>query len=216
MTEAAVTGAATLARLAHRLHGTAPRHAREHWRLGATLVTEHEAGLRELVPAAPVPAAVLVGLIDHADEPSVLLTVRAADLRRHGGQIAFPGGVMEVADASAAATALREAHEEVGLRADDVTVLGFLPDHVVLTGYRVTPVVARLPPGVPLRLDAREVADTFELPWSVVADGAGHVLSERLFGGVRVPTREIWFAGRRIWGLTAAILMLLREWGTTG
>jgi 8-oxo-dGTP pyrophosphatase MutT (NUDIX family) len=154
---------------------------------------------------------VLVGLVAHEHDPALLLTVRAPDLRHHGGQIAFPGGVMEVADASPSATALREAHEEIGLDAADVEILGYLPDHVVLTGYRVTPVVARVRRGAALMIDHAEVAQVFELPWSVLQDESRHVPSERRFGGVRVPAVDIEYQGHRIWGLTASILMMLRE-----
>ena len=86
------------------------------------------------------PAAVLVALIDPGgalEESSILLTVRATGLRRHAGQVSFPGGRIERDDADAAAAALREAEEEVGLPARASQVLGYLPDHAVISGYRV-------------------------------------------------------------------------------
>jgi len=200
-----------MSRLAQRLAGSQPLHGRDHWRIGAARAVDLLPDLDRLLPAAPVPAAVLVGLVDHGDDPALLLTVRASRLRHHGGQISFPGGRLEDADASPAAAALREAQEEIGLPSSHVEVLGFLPDHLVLTGYRVTPVVARISPGAALRFYATEVDDAFELPWSVLTDDAAILAGERTYGGVTVPMRDIRFGSHRIWGLTAAILLLLRE-----
>ena len=207
----AATVSGALERLALRLAGTQPRHGRDEWRLGSGRAVQVLPELDRMLPAAPVPAAVLVGLLDHADDPALLLTVRAARMRHHAGQISFPGGRLEDSDASPAAAALREAEEEIGLPAEHIEVLGFLPDHLVLTGYRVTPVVARIQPGAALRLDGTEVEDVFELPWSVLTDDAHIVSGERTFGGVTVPVRDIQFGAHRIWGLTAAILLLLRD-----
>jgi 8-oxo-dGTP pyrophosphatase MutT (NUDIX family) len=200
-----------LSRLARRLAGSQPQHGRDHWRVGGARAVDVLPDLDHLLPAAPVPAAVLVGIVDHADDPALLLTVRASRLRHHAGQISFPGGRLEEDDISPAAAALREAREEIGLDARKVDVLGFLPDHLVLTGYRVTPVVARIAPGVTLSMDATEVEDAFELPWSVLTDDAAILTGERTYGGVTIPMRDIRFGSHRIWGLTAAILLTLRE-----
>ena len=211
MNGAAPLASTLVAGLARRLADTVPVHAREHWRLGGARAVDVLPDLDRLLPAAPVPAAVLVGLIDHAHDPALLLTVRNSRLRHHAGQISFPGGRLEAGDASPGAAALREAEEEVGLAPAQVEVLGYLPDHLVLTGYRVTPVVARVPPGLQLSLDESEVDDVFELPWSVLTDDAYVVTGERSFGSVTVPVRDIQFGPHRIWGLTAAILLLLRD-----
>jgi len=200
-----------MSRLVQRLAGSQPLHGRDQWRLGSSRAVDVLPHLDRLLPAAPVPAAVLVGLVDHADDPALLLTVRSSRLRHHGGQISFPGGRLEDDDASPAAAALREAQEEIGLSAGQVEVLGYLPDHLVLTGYRVTPVVARIAPGAPLQVEATEVDDAFELPWSVLTDDTAILSGERTYGGVTIPMRDIRFGSHRIWGLTANILLLLRE-----
>lgn len=215
MSAPALHSPSALQRLEARLRGSQPRHEREAWRFGAMPVAQLDAPLRDAFPAKLVPAAVLVGLVDHPGDPALLLTVRAHDLRAHAGQIAFPGGRMEPGDCSPAEAALREAHEEVGLDPGSATILGYLPDQVSVTGFRVTPVVAQLPESLHLSLDSREVSEVFELPWSTLIDDSRHAREERSFGGVRVTVHSIHHAGHRIWGLTAAILMQLRELGTS-
>jgi 8-oxo-dGTP pyrophosphatase MutT (NUDIX family) len=169
--------------------------------------------LDRLIVAEPVPAAVLAGLIERPEGTSVLLTVRSGQLRNHPGQIAFPGGCLDPRDASPEAAALREANEEIGLTPADAQVIGFLPDHLVLTGYRVTPVVAEISPSFAWVAEATEVDGVFELPWSVLEDASSVHSIERRIGPLLLPMREIHFSGHRIWGLTAFILLLLRDLG---
>lgn len=119
-------------------------------------------------------AAVLIGVVTRPNGPSVLLTQRTAHLRRHAGQVAFPGGRAEPSDGSPAATALREAHEEVGLDPDRVEVLGLMPEYRTGTGYAVTPVVALVDPAHDLVPDPNEVAQAFEVPLSYLMDPANH------------------------------------------
>lgn len=167
--------------------------------------------LAALIPAAPRAAAVLVGLLESAGhEPGIFLTVRAEHLRHHAGQIAFPGGVIEPGDSSPAAAALREAQEEVGLDPAAAQLVGYLPDQFVLTGYRITPVVARLPAGFQPRLDQAEVQASFVLPFSVLLDPASEQASERRVSGIDVTVRDLHFGMHRIWGATAGMLLQLR------
>src|SRR5439155_23870855 len=120
----------------------------------------------------PIPAAVLVPLVNRPLGLQVLLTQRSADLPDHPGQIRFPGGRVEPADASSAAAALREATEEIGLPPDRVSVLGHLSDYETVTGYRVTPVVGWVEPPFAITADPVEVADVFEVPLAFLLDPA--------------------------------------------
>jgi 8-oxo-dGTP pyrophosphatase MutT (NUDIX family) len=165
---------------------------------------------RQLFPEQPTPAAVLMPLVER-DELSVLLTQRATQLRNHAGQVSFPGGRIEPGDAGPAAAALREAREEIGLEASFVTVVGYLPDHLVITGFRVTPVVAFVRPGFTLKPDPREVKDTFEVPLNHIFDPANHRRQRRRshFTGEEVEFVEIPYGERNVWGATSGMLMTL-------
>jgi 8-oxo-dGTP pyrophosphatase MutT (NUDIX family) len=156
------------------------------------------------------PAAVLVGVVDHPD-PSVLLTLRTSDLPNHAGQIAFPGGKIETADASPVAAALREAEEEVGLGAELIEPIGYLDLYLTFTGFRILPVLARVIPNYELRINAREVADAFEVPLAFVMDEANHARKSRDWKGVIRHYYEMPFGERYIWGVTAGILRNLYE-----
>jgi 8-oxo-dGTP pyrophosphatase MutT (NUDIX family) len=153
---------------------------------------------------------VLIGLTETGGEPGVLLTVRAPNLRQHAGQIAFPGGAIEAHDAGPAAAALREAQEEVGLSAADAQLIGYLPDQLVLTGFRITPVIAHIAPQFVPRVDQSEVQDVFELPFDVLMDPGSH--RKRRAGS---PTSKwpcgIHYREHRIWGATAGMLLSLYE-----
>ncbi len=158
-----------------------------------------------------VAAAVLVPIIDRPSGLTVLLTQRTAHLRDHPGQVSFPGGRCEPRDADPQATALREAEEEVGLRPDQVEVIGCLPEYATSTGFRVTPVVGVVTPPLNLRLDDFEVAEVFEPPLSFLLDATNFRRESVLYQGVQ---REFWavpWEGRYIWGATAGMLVGLRE-----
>jgi 8-oxo-dGTP pyrophosphatase MutT (NUDIX family) len=185
-----------------------PDHDAPHW--SADLhAPELLAAVRAQLPGAPVPAAVLIPIVNRPTAPTLLLTTRAGHLRRHAGQISFPGGRLEADDADPVAAALRETHEEVGIAADFVRVMGFLPDQWVLTGYRVTPVVALVNPGFTLRSDDAEVAEIFEMPLSCIVSAESFLPTRRTLFGVEVTLREVHFDGRVIWGATGAMLLAL-------
>lgn len=188
-----------------RLHDTAPYADIE----SAGTASPLNALVRRHLPAEPVAAAVLVPIVDHADGLTVLLTRRAAHLRRHAGQVSFPGGRIEPHDADAYRAALREAHEEIGLAPERVTLAGYLPPHLVISGYWVTPVVGFVQPGFALRLDPREVDATFEVPLTYILDPRNHRTRQRPLGTTHLTVYEIPFGPYLIWGATAAMLIEL-------
>ena len=164
-----------------------------------------------IMPARRVPAALLVPLVERADGLSVLLTQRADTLKSHAGQISFPGGRIEPEDADAWRAALRETQEEIGLAGSFVEFAGYLPDHWVGTGFRVTPVVGFVNPGYELRIATAEVHDVFEVPLEFILDAANHKPRTREVFGVTVEVQDIPYGERIIWGATAGMLLTLRR-----
>lgn len=160
---------------------------------------------------APIrPAAVLLPLLVRDAGTTVLLTRRTAHLYDHAGQISFPGGRVDAGDRDPAHTALREAEEEIGMAADTIDVLGTLPQYVTATGYAVTPVVGLIERPGPLKLDAFEVAEAFEVPLAFLMNPENHERRRIDFEGVvRTFYAMPWVADQRryfIWGATAAML----------
>ena len=155
------------------------------------------------------PAAVLVPVVKRETELTVLFTRRTAHLNDHAGQISFPGGRAEPADAGAAETAMRETEEEIGLAAGRVEVLGQLPQYVTVTGYRVTPVVGLVTPPLDLRPDDFEVAEVFEAPLAFLLDAANHQRNIVLHEGRERRYYAIPYGRYYIWGATAGMLMNL-------
>lgn len=156
------------------------------------------------------PAAVLVPLIARDDGITVLLTQRNADLPDHGGQISFPGGRVEEGDDGALGAALREAEEEVGLDPQSVSVIGALETRGTISNYRVTPIVAMVPPFTP-SLEVAEVAAAFEVPFPFILDSANHRFLERGSDGRSRPTYAIPYGEWFIFGFTARILIRLAQ-----
>ena len=163
-----------------------------------------------LVDRPPACAAVLVPLVVR-DRLTVLLTRRNDCLRDHAGQISFPGGRAEPVDADAAATALREAEEEIGLPADRVEVIGSLPVYATVSAYLVTPVVALVRPGFAVRLDSGEVTEVFEVPLDYLMQPDHHYRHAFAESGQHGQFYSMpWEGGDGrcyfIWGATAAML----------
>ena len=156
------------------------------------------------------PAAVLVPIVAR-EILTVLFTQRTDAMPRHAGQIAFPGGKMEPKDDGPLATALREAHEEIGLEPQFVEPLGFLDSYRTGTGYRIVPVVAIVREGFELKLDPREVADAFEIPLAFLMDTRNHTTHTRTLAGAERRFYAMPFQERYIWGATAGILKNMHE-----
>jgi 8-oxo-dGTP pyrophosphatase MutT (NUDIX family) len=194
--------------LRHRLLA-APCHAPlDDWRHGE-VSPERRARLRQFFPENPVPAAVLVPLVDRADGLAILLTRRASNLKNHAGQISFPGGRIEHTDADPLSAALRETEEEIGLARSNVEILGYLPDHLVISGFRITPVVGLVAAACRLTVDETEVDEVFEVPLSFVLDARNHVRRVRHFEGEDIPFTDFPYGPHNIWGATAGMLMTL-------
>lgn len=185
---------------AQRLHATAPSvHAFSDDDLNPSA---------RMIPAdeAPKPAAVLVPLIPRPEGLHLLLTERQPHLRRHAGQIAFPGGRIDDTDADALAAALRETEEETGIAPSFVEPLGYLDSYLTSTNYRVVPVVGFLRQGFALAPQAAEVKDVFEVPLDFLMDPANHERHSRDWQGHTRWYYAMPWQGRYIWGATAGMI----------
>jgi 8-oxo-dGTP pyrophosphatase MutT (NUDIX family) len=156
------------------------------------------------------PAAVLVPIIDRT-EPTVLLTLRTAELASHAGQVAFPGGKIDPADESPVAAALREAREETGLAPALIEPIGYLDLYLTFSGFRILPTVARVKPDFTLVLNPQEVTEVFEVPLKFLMTPAHHERKTRDWNGFPRDFYAIPYQNRYIWGITAGILRNLYE-----
>ncbi len=158
---------------------------------------------------APLHASVLIAIVMR-ESPTILLTQRTQHLSTHSGQIAFPGGKADADDLDACATALREAHEEIGLEAQFVQVLGVMPHYVTGSAFIVTPVVALVETGFSLTPNPHEVADVFEVPLEFLMNPAHHRRHVYEFQGDRREWLSMPYQDhateRFIWGATAGML----------
>lgn len=171
--------------------------------LPEVLLTPAEAS--ELRVRGATEAAVLVALYPGPSGLHAVLTERRGDLRRHAGEISFPGGRRDAADADLRATALREAHEEIGLAPDTVRILGALqPTPTIATGYAIYPFVGVIAAAQAWRLSPREVAEVLELPLREVL--AGHGRRRLVRRGIPIRTDTYVVGDKLIWGATARIL----------
>jgi 8-oxo-dGTP pyrophosphatase MutT (NUDIX family) len=155
----------------------------------------------------PLLAAVLVAITDRS-EPGLILTVRREHMRKHAGQVAFPGGRIDEGE-TAVRAALREANEDLSLDPDQVQVLGEADQYRTVSGYGVTPVVGLVPPDLPFVPNPEEVADWFEAPLDFVLNPINQRRMSAEFQGRTRHYYQIDWQGRRIWGATAAMLVNL-------
>ena len=160
-------------------------------------------------------AAVLIAVEDRPGGaprgPVVWLTKRSSALRHHPGQVAFPGGKLEPVDPSPEAAALREAHEEIGLPPEAVEVLGLLPPHETVTGFRITPVVGRVIAAFEARPEAGEVEEVFSVPLGHLADPANYAVRSRLWRGAERRYYAVPWGPHYVWGATARIAWALAD-----
>jgi 8-oxo-dGTP pyrophosphatase MutT (NUDIX family) len=171
----------------------------------------NHADMAELLGDAPRrPAAVLIGLREGV-QPRMVLTVRTDHLHAHAGQVAFPGGRSEADDGDAIATALRESEEEIGLERGLVTPLGYLDRFETISGFCITPVVARIASEAQLYPAPDEVAEVFEVPLAFFMEPANLRRYTMEFRGHQRSMVEFVHGGHRIWGATAAILLNLLQ-----
>ncbi|GHG82865.1 CoA pyrophosphatase [Pseudodonghicola xiamenensis] len=155
------------------------------------------------------PAAVLITVTLATGVPQVVLTKRSSALKNHPGQIAFPGGKREEYDADAAANALREAEEEIGLPHAMPRILGSLPTHETVTGFEVTPVLAVLDQPFTPVADPSEVAEVFEVPLSHLMQPDNYLIEARIWRGMRRHYFTVPYGPYYIWGATARMLRQL-------
>lgn len=190
--------------LAHRL-----RIALERGKARDVDLIHHDSnvGLRS---GAKIAAAVLVAVTDRA-EPGVILTQRPKTMRKHPGQVAFPGGRMDESDADLIAAALREAEEEVGLFASQLEIVGMLDVYRTITDYEVTPIIAVARPDLSLVANEGEVEAIFEVPLSFLLDSRNHQTKKVIYEGLDREYYEIFWEDRRIWGATAAMIVNLSK-----
>ncbi len=154
------------------------------------------------------PAAVLVAITSR-ERPGVILTQRPDNMRKHAGQVAFPGGRIDEGDANPIAAALREAQEEVALAPDAVRLIGIADPYHTLTGYHITPVLGMIEPDLPLSPNPGEVEAIFEVPLDFILDPANHTQKTVDWDGTDRQYYEMFWDDRRIWGVTAAMIVNL-------
>jgi 8-oxo-dGTP pyrophosphatase MutT (NUDIX family) len=156
-------------------------------------------------------AAVLIALIERADGWQIVLTRRTEALKHHAGQISFPGGRMEAEDADPVVTALREAHEEIGLRPEHVNVIGYLDSFLTVTGFHVYPVVATISSEFIAKADPGEVDEVFEVPLNFLLNAENVRPFEVEYRGRLRTILEFNYLEYRIWGATASMLVNLQN-----
>ncbi|MEK6637293.1 MAG: CoA pyrophosphatase [Pseudomonadota bacterium] len=168
----------------------------------------HDGHVNDLDSDGATPAAVLIAITDRAD-PGVILTQRPETMRRHPGQAAFPGGRVDPGDADVIAAALREAEEEIGLPRGIPEIIGTVDLYRTITSYTITPVLAVIPPDLPLVANPHEVSHIFEVPLAFLLDPANHIPKALDWNGRERHFIEMHWGEQRIWGATAAMIVNL-------
>lgn len=168
-----------------------------------------ESDQAELLAESPRAAAVLVPVVLHKPEPTILLTKRTDKLKKHAGQISFPGGSIDPDDDDDVAAALRETNEEIGLLPHQINIHGRLDTYRTGTGFEISPIVGTVNPGFDLIISEDEVAEVFEVPLQFFLNRANHLRQSAVWRGRRRHYYAMPFGEYYIWGATAAMLVNL-------
>ena len=179
----------------------APEETDENRHIKASSIIE-----KKELDGVEVRAAILMPIIFRKKEPMILLTERSQHLSSHPGQISFPGGRFSNMDRCLVSTAKRETEEEVGIRKEDIEVLGFFPEYCTISGYRVTPVAALVSSESTYKLNSREVKSIVEIPMKYLLNPRNHMLRSWESDQGRRHFYSIAFENYFIWGTTAAML----------
>lgn len=156
-------------------------------------------------------AAVLIAIVDRPEGATVILTKRTEALRNHSGQVAFPGGRIDATDATPEFAALREADEEIGLRPDQVEVIGRMPDYKAGSGFRIAPIIGIVQPGFELDVNPDEVDAVFEVPLRFLMNPQNHTRNSRIWNDIEWSFFDMPYGGQRIWGVTAGMIRSFYE-----
>jgi 8-oxo-dGTP pyrophosphatase MutT (NUDIX family) len=151
-------------------------------------------------------AAVLIPLFEKGEDCHLLFTKRSEQVKYHKGEISFPGGVVDDEDSELIQTALREAFEEIGLKENDVQIIGILDDIVTITEFIVTPIVGLFPYPYPFKVSKEEIAELIEVPLSFLVNGDCFSEKEIFRGGQKEFVDAYQYGKYVIWGATARIL----------
>lgn len=156
-------------------------------------------------------AAVLIPLVERRDKIHMVLTKRTEMLKSHSGQIAFPGGKIDLEDPSPEHAALREANEEIGLEPNAAEVIGRLPNYFSGSGFKIAPIIAFVDPDAQLVENPEEVEYVFEVPFEFLMNPENHIEGSRIFEGIRRYYLEMPYGDHFIWGVTAGIIRVMYD-----
>ena len=156
-------------------------------------------------------ATVLIGVVEYEQSPRVILTRRSENLKKHSGQVAFPGGKVDDTDPSPLDAVLRETEEEIGLTSGYIDISGYLETFETGSGFIVLPVVGFIRPGFELKINTEEVADVFEVPLNFLMNRENHNIKQDIWNGQLRSYYSMSHGQHHIWGVTAGILRNLSE-----